>query len=452
MKRRFLSFFSVFSCSALLLAAFPLAAQDFGFGFDDEDAEVEASSGGGGGGEAAAGGVSISGEVSASLLGYGKDFSDGLNKTRLGDVFSGTLKFSAGNAFGDAVIALKLSPTSLPVAFDEAYLRAYFGVVEIEGGLRKLTWGKADSLGPLDVINPLDYTEITDVSDAMNMKIARPLIHATARFGQFSKIEGVFVPTFEPWRFASEGRWAPGQMAQLQAINPSVVPSTPDIATLNYAQAGGRFTTTLGSSDIGVQYYYGRLPKPAVKMTFTQTPTPAISGIEFLYNPYHHIGVDWAQVLFGFNVRAEFAANITNDLAGDDGAVYNPHLAWSFGFDRDLFWGVNLNLQVNETITLLHDKIDPVINPMDIEAESDSTSTRLTALFSKKFLRDELEIRAAVLWGIEDKDFLIVPAIVWTRDAVSIEGSVGIFGGDEHGQLGYYHDNGFARLVLTYSF
>jgi hypothetical protein len=456
---------------SLALAAFAtsLAAQDFGFGFDDNAAG--AASGG-----SVAGGVVIGGEVSASLLGYADDFSQGLDKTGLGDVFSGKLNFSAGNSFGEAAINLNLSAPGAdtsPVAFDEAYLRAYLGVFEIEGGLRKLTWGKADSFGPLDVINPLDYSEITDASDTLNMKIARPLVHATARFGRSSKLEVVFVPTFEPHRFASEGRWIPAQMktlreqiaAAMQAAAaqqqtqgaetenplPSPVVVHPDTSKLNYAQGGLRFTATIGSSDIGAQYYYGRLPTPAVKMSFAQSPQPMLSGVEFLYNPYHHIGVDYAQVLFGFNIRAEFAANITSDLGGGDGEVYNPNLAWSLGFDRDLVWGINLNLQANETARLFHGNIHD--NPLlDIEAGVDITSTRITAILSKKFLRDELEARVAALWEVEAKDFFIMPAIIWTRDAVQVEVSGGIFGGDEEGQFGQYYKNNFVKVGLTYSF
>jgi hypothetical protein len=60
-------------------------------------------------------------------------------------------------------------------------------------------------MGPLDVVNPLDYSDLSDLSDMMNLKIARPLVHASFRFGQFFKLEGVFVPNFEPAGFASSG-------------------------------------------------------------------------------------------------------------------------------------------------------------------------------------------------------------------------------------------------------
>jgi hypothetical protein len=474
-----------------------------GFGFDDD-------SGGGFGGNAA--NVTVGGEVSASFLGFIDNFSDGIDQIRLvdnfsdgdetdnirlGDIFSGKLNFSAGTSFADGVINLKIQPTVQPVSIDEAYVRAYFGGLEIEGGLRKLTWGKADSFGPLDVINPLDYSELTDLSDPMNLKIARPLIHASLRIGSFSKIEGVFVPAFEPLRYAPGGRWEPSQMKEikkfpyqfkdevkkqlkergdafgidLSEVDISKINAEIDwfdnkkMSTLAYMQAGARFTSTRGPADIGLQYYYGRLTRPAVFFTYTDTnidinvPSIPITITEkipvptmhFAYNPYHQIGIDWAQVLFGFNVRAEFAVNITEDLSGDDGSVYNPALLWSFGFDRDLFWGININLQCNESIRLMDDKVvnDPMI---DTEAGADMTSTQIIAAISKKFFRDELEFRFAALWEIEDKDYLLMPALIWTRDTVSVEFSAGIFGGNEDGQFGQYYNNNFVKVSLTYSF
>jgi hypothetical protein len=124
---------------------------------------------------------------------------------------------------------------------------------------------------------------------------------------------------------------------------------------------------------------------------------------------------------------------------------------WSLGFDRDIVWGVNFNLQCNETIRLLYNKIGE--NPLlDMEADADITFTQITAILSKKFLRDELELRAAALWDIEDRDFFIVPALIWTRDAVKTELSGGIFGGRDEGQFGQYHKNSFVKIELSYTF
>jgi hypothetical protein len=168
-----------------------------------------------------------------------------------------------------------------------------------------------------------------------------------------------------------------------------------------------------------------------------------------VYNPYHQIGIDWAQVLFGFNIRAEFAANSTHDLKGVDEAVNNPLLAWAFGFDRNLSWGINLNLQCNETIRLMNNKIT---SQLDTEAGSNMISTQMIAALSKTFLNDQLELRVAAFWEIEAKDFMIIPSLIWTKDAVSVELSGGIFGGDEAGQFGQYWRNSFVKATLKYSF
>ena len=420
----------------LLIVTLPLPAQDLSFGFDDED--TTDAFGAIGGGNAPA--VNISGEVSAVMTGFVEDFADGADAVRLGDIFSGKLNFSVESSRADVIVKLKLAPGLVyygeksPVYVDEGYLTAYFGKLDIEAGLRKITWGKADSSGPLDVVNPVDMSDLSDISDEGSLKIAHPLIRASLYLGQFSKLEGVFVPNFEPARFAESGRWAPAQMAILSSL------TNPDTTTLDYAQAGLRFTTTIGSAvDIGAQYYYGRLTSPAAD----------VAKGSVAYNPYHQIGVDYAQVLFGFNVRAELAANITEDFSGDDGAVYNPSLAWSLGFDRELVWGISLNAQCNETIRLLDSKIS---GPQDIEVGSDITSTSLTVALSKKFLRDELEVEAAALWDIESSVCLIMPALTWTKDDLAVELLAGIFAGGDKGLFGQFHDNSFIRTGIKYTF
>ena len=222
-----------------------------------------------------------------------------------------------------------------------------------------------------------------------------------------------------------------------------------------------RFTTSVSSSDLGFQYYFGRLPRPTVNINIDEfrkglSNPPHIAELDKIsisidYNYYHHIGVDYATVIAGFNLRAEAGANLTEDMDGKDGAVYNPALVWSLGFDRDLFAGINLNLQGTGKLRLFHDGIDENIL-VDCEAGSTVSSTRITGIISRKFLRDELELKVSGLWGIEDKDFLIMPAIIWSRNDVSAELSAGFFGGDRKGELGQYKDNGFAKLILSYSF
>ncbi|MDR0624486.1 MAG: hypothetical protein LBG10_08660 [Treponema sp.] len=507
MKKRGSLFGFVFLCAILA----PLDAQDFGFGFGDETEE-----GASGSAVSLPPAVKVGGEASAELLAYidAVDSKENLQKASLGDVFSGALNFSASGANVDAVINLNLSgpvftdmavsagPQYTPAIIDEAYLRAFFGPLTIEGGYRKLTWGKADSMGPLDVVNPLDYSDLTGITDIMAVKIARPMVHLSWDFGANTRLAAVFVPAFQGHTFAMDAgdRWYPEQVSKLpQAVAAGIgsrlvenfgtiaapykdmlvstiaadIPAgtfqAPGTPGLEYAQTGLRFTTTLGPADLGAQYYYGNFFRPGFSLEGVDSfladlvlnnmsqPNPPYKGkIELLtprieYNRYHQLGVDYAQVLGGFNIRAEFAAHITEDLTGDDGAVKNPFLAWSLGFDRDLVWGINANIQCNETIRLLNGKI--VDNPaLDAEAGTDQSSTRLFVQLSKKFLRDDLEVKFTNIWDIENMDLYLIPGVTWNIKDVTAEFSAGIFTGRAGGELSQYHKNNFIRTGLSYSF
>jgi hypothetical protein len=359
-------------------------------------------------------------------------------------------------------------------------------------------------MGPLDTVNPLDYSELTNFTDPLGMKIARPMVHLTYRLGDFTKLEGAFIPWFRGHQLdlgtnSAIGRWTPSQLRifdsalrQLLALMGSygvidlfnwvsisdTISDRTNILPLlyvdridkfEYAQGGLRFTTTLGSADLGIQYYSGCFFRPAlsgmvqIEHDGTNFVSPPSAALSLEYNRYHQLGIDYAQVLFGLNIRAETGVNLTSDFSGDDIAVENPALVWALGFDRDLFWGINLNLQGTGTIRLMHDRI--LQNPefdfslpmtldvqLDCETGKDMTSTRITALVTKKFLQDELEVKCSAIWGIEDKDFLIIPALIWTRGDISLEGAVGIFGGDSAGELGQYADNTFVKAVVTWKF
>jgi hypothetical protein len=319
------------------------------------------------------------------------------------------------------------------------------------------------------------------MGDPQSIKIGRPLLHASWNMGTYSKLEAVFVPWFKGHTFALEGPWAPAEITSLVPMLGSGLMSAfpsaqTEIAgwllrfnvnalyndynyTLRSAQAGLRFTTSLNSSDFGFQYYYGRLPRPAFSINldnfiptiYLGPPDPEKIEISMGYNFYHQIGVDFARVVAGFNLRAEAALNLTSDTDGTDGGVYNPFFAWSLGFDRDLVWGINLNLQGNGSIRLFQSKLgDNML--VDMEAGKDLSSTRITAILSKKFFRDELELKATGLWGIEDKDFLIIPAVIWSKNDVTAELAAGFFGGDRAGELGQYKDNSYLKVALGYSF
>ncbi|MDR3247300.1 MAG: hypothetical protein LBT39_00815, partial [Treponema sp.] len=455
--------------------------------------------------------VKIGGEVAGELLLFPDDLSDGKAvEADWGNIVKAKLNFGVSASNAEAVLNFNLSPETIislgkassepfqtPMIIDEAYLRAFLGKVTLETGFRKLSWGRADIQGPLNVTNPLDYTDLTNVSDVMGRKIARPMVHASVNLGYTAKVEGVFIPSFQGHRYSidSKERWFPtaistdraGDMkdgiasrinlpapykqqivAGLNAYPISFANLIPtDVNGLGYAQGGLRFSTTVGPADVGAQYYSGNLFRPSMviegadEFIYTANTDPTIFltnpnytketiNPKMRYNRYHQVGFDYAQVIFDFSVRAELAANITGDHKGDDGGVYNPSLAWSLGFDRDVC-GFTFFLEADESIRLLNDKVGK--NPAtDTEAGTPLTATSITTQISRAFFQEKLELKCAILWNVETSDIYLMPSLSYTMGDLEAVFSGGIFAGKDGGELSQYRDNGYIKTVLTYSF
>ncbi len=452
-------------CAAAVLAAAE-AQEGFGFGAEAESGQAEASTSGFG----LASGPRIGGSLEIGECLFFDELGD-IGAVGLGDLYSAHLTVDAAGSKVDALLKLKASRPIIedrPIEIiDEARLRLYMGSLSLEGGLLKQSWGKADSQGPLDVLNPLDLRDLT-VTDSMERKIARPMLRAALSIGQATRAEAVFLPGFEGYRVATEGRWRPAQFdeleAQLEQLNEiwEAIPlpgpftdvtyaslaSALDTSSLSYSQAGARLTTSLGPVDLGLQYFFGYLPLPAVKFSGGALPT----SVELGYDRYHQIGADFAAVIAGFNTRAELAANLTSDLEGDDPGVYNPALAFSLGFDRDLFAGINLNLQYAGSYRLNNGAIDRSAASFDIEKGTDALSSAMTAALMKSLFKDELSLKLTGIWELDDEDYLVMPSAAYALGDAEIELAAGIFGGDDGGQMGQYADSSYIRLSMRYSF
>lgn len=224
--------------------------------------------------------------------------------------------------------------------------------------------------------------------------------------------------------------------------------ASPDTKKLDYGQAGLRLSAGLGGVDLGLQYFYGYLTTPAFDMN-PASIAAAGGKIPVSWNRYHQLGADMATVLAGFNLRIEAGANLTEDMSGDDPLVYNPAIVWAAGFDRDLFAGVNLNLQATGKVRLFHDKI---ASPLDVEYGSDITTTRIAALVSRSFAQERVKLELLGMLGLEQADYMVEPGIVFVFGDAEVALRGRYFGGDAAGDLGQFHDRSYVSLSSTYQF
>lgn len=429
--------------SAILLAVLLIfggaqtGAQEFGFGDGAAAAALPAAPG-----------ATLGGEVSFSLLAFPGELIDGdfSNSTVLPAT---KLSVKASGSKTDAFIGLKLDKDLLANEpadiLDEAWLRVFAGQTTIQGGIMRATWGRADSLSVLDVLNPRNLSDLT-LRDEKDRKIAQPMLRLAQSLGERFSADLVYLPWFEGDRIAMTGIWKPSQVTKLQQLPGVSFAPLQDTKSLDYGQAGLRFTAVLNGLDLGAQYFYGYFPTPYFDLSgYFGSSAPVTVG----YNPYHQAGVDMATVVAGFNLRLEAGINLTKDWSGDDPLAYNQAIVWSAGFDRDLFAGINLNLQAMGKVRLNHDKI---ASPLDIESGTKITTTQVAALLSRSFMQEKLKIELLGLLGVEKLDYMVEPGLVLAIGDAEIALRGRYFGGDAEGDFGQFNDRSYVSLSSRYAF
>lgn len=452
--------------------------------------------------------TTISGNINTGGSFFFNDFN-AFKDTRASSLVWGGLNVRAKAPLTEAYFGIKLNDTVLPFNFenkprlyphepqiprfiDEAFVQATMGTVTFGGGIKKLTWGKADAFSVLDVINPQDLSDPT-ITDMQDLKLARPMLYLSAYLPKEMKLQAVFLPVFEGNTFAASGRWKPMQFestskniaadaqkdmniltkvgalsstekSKFAAASASLAqnfsePLPVDSAKLKYAQAGLRYTVTInGYHDLGFQYYYGFLPNPA--FSFDTTKVGGTTADELLqsfagaftmdYNPYHQIGFDYALAWGPLNFRFELAGNITEDVKGTKANVYNPSLAWNIGIDYTTPIGLSLNLCAAENIKLMHKKIGTEL--YDVEKGSKPTDTKIMLLLSQPLLRDSINIKLRTIMACETLDFMMVPSVDWTFGTIFLKAECGFFFGKKNGLFSQYKDNNYMALSLGYTF
>ena len=259
-------------------------------------------------------------------------------------------------------------------------------------------------------------------------------------------------------------------LSNMSSLNSNGDALYPNTKTLRYGQAGVRLTGTFAGIDWGTSYYYGHYKQPsfnAGKLTTYMQKYLANETIEdddkFLqYDQLQVFGLEAAFVLWKFNTRWEFAYNMTQDKDGTNQAIHNDSIAWVAGFDIDIpLHNLNLNVQETGSMILKKDKIIEG-NTFDVDYNSDNKYTRnkVIVLLSDKFLNEKLTVEAQGIYGIECKEYVIVPKIEYNVSeglTLTAKGAY-IFSDNENGEFynftaGTEHnDRTFVELSVKYQF
>ena len=242
--------------------------------------------------------------------------------------------------------------------------------------------------------------------------------------------------------------------------NPGVI--YPNMNTLKYGQFGGRATWTLGQVDMGISYYNGWYKQPSVnasKIDSFLTDYLANGKVsedqKFLaYDKKQTFGLEASSIIWHFNVRGEFAYNLTDDTKGTDPWVHNNSIGWLGGFDIDLpFWNANLNVQEIGTFVMKGDECDKSIADVDYCANG-YTNNKIAANFTASFMNDKIAPEVTVMYGVENKDLVVLPKLSYKPDQNLTLTVSGLFinCGDTNSEFKPWENNSFVSLGASYKF
>ena len=236
----------------------------------------------------------------------------------------------------------------------------------------------------------------------------------------------------------------------------------PDLWTLKYSQFGSRATWTLGQVDMGLSYYYGWYKQPSFNAsklnnfleTYLANGEVSESDKFLAYDRKQTFGLEMSSIIWHFNVRGEFAYNLTDDTDGTDPWVHNNSIAWLGGFDIDLpFWNANLNVQETGSFVLHGDECDK--NTMDVDYNKKGYSNnKIVANVTTSFLNDKIAPEVTVMYGIERGDLVVMPKLEFKPDQNLTLTASGIYihCADEDSEFYAWHKNSFVSLGASYQF
>lgn len=402
---------------------------------------------------------------------------------------------------------------------DELTLEAYLGNFVIQAGKMKVVWGKGDKLHVIDNFNANDYKDFL-IPDYIDRRISEPMVrvlyNAPNDAGPFTsnRFEFVWTPFITADRYAASGRWVPTKVnklkerltgiakksientvsemekaridiikgdntkqAEFEDLNKTYISQLsnsssladnlyPDLYQLKYMQAGARFTTTTGSWDWGLSYYFGRDKRASFDYKKMMAPYGYVQKYlegtaeeddKFIdYDFLQVFGIEAAKTFGAYNFRAEAAYNLTKDVAGDDPKVHNNSLAWVFGFDRDLpVSELNFNLQTQGKYILNYDEIDDSKNSLDTEKNTYETDNKLVLNISDNLAHGKLKPEVSAIYGFEHFDLIIMPKVTWyVSDGLEFSAS-GMYMQsfiESRSEFGNWHNNSFVQIAAKYTF
>ncbi len=178
------------------------------------------------------------------------------------------------------------------------------------------------------------------------------------------------------------------------------------------------------------------------------------------YDQLQVFGLEFATVIWKFNIRGEGAYYLTEDTAGDNPWIQNNSVQWVAGFDMDMPWtNMNINVQTQGKYILKSDKIkekEGAYKDNDVDYNSDDKYIRNKVIVdvTDAYNHESIKIDIKGIFEVETKDFLVIPALtIKAADDFSVTASGMLIKTDNKNSEFYnFRRNSYGQLSCKYLF
>lgn len=385
---------------------------------------------------------------------------------------------SAGTTWAKTFVSLDINhdqqteSESLEIGLREIYMDVYFDAFDIRIGKQQVIWGKADGVFINDIVNPLDLRYFL-MQNFEDIRIGLPMVKLTY-FRSNMSIEGIWIPKFEPWKFAETGSyWAFPEQPQnflldlglgidLPVHLESGDPKMP-VATLANSEFGIKLSSFVLSTDLSLLLFHSFQDQAVRKLdNFVMirdklgVPDSGIIKLSSEFEKITMLGVNFSRPLGPIVIRGEgsyfkdYRLNrmpTHTDLisSGSSGVNYKSgYVQAMIGADLTGPWGISWSFQYIQKRVLDFQKGTLGVNEHD---------RWLTLLVSGSFWNEVGNIRMLTIYDESNASGL--GRLIFSfkvADSISLESGFDYFWGNINSIFGQFDDNDNIYLKLTYSF
>ncbi len=280
------------------------------------------------------------------------------------------------------------------------------------------TWGNADEIKPVDILNPQDYSFLlldTIQERKMGVFSGSAAVYLPANIF----IEAVAIPEFTPYNLDSSVFGLMALPEPPEGISYTLTDSVlPDETNLNKSPYALRLGFMVFDIDTHINYFKGYDYMPAVKSRIVNMLPVEIEVTPF-YPEIEMLGLDFQRPLFsGISIRGEaahfmkgkffelkidmddpFDSPYARDLMDGGDGLYEKHFTeYAAGFDvRDMFFkNLYLNFQVSGSY----------VADYDADIERDEAINSIVSSLEYTFFDYKASLALKVFYNINDEAFV----------------------------------------------